>query len=64
MTQLPQRRKNKPPRPAKRRQISIVFESTELVGLTSAQRMRAVMKLSRVLMLAVGAVLEDSDDER
>jgi hypothetical protein len=32
--------------------------------LTSAQRMRAVMKLSRVLMLAAGAVLEERDDER
>ena len=64
MTELSQRRKNKPPKPARRRQISIVFESTELVGLTSAQRMRAVMKLSRVLMLAAGAVLEERDDER
>ena len=64
MTELPQRRKNKPPKLAKRRQISITFESTELLGLTSAQRMRAVMKLSRVLLLAAGAVLEERDDER
>lgn len=64
MTELPQRRKNKPLKPAKRRQFSIAFESTELLGLTSVQRMRIVMKLSRVLLLAAGAVLEERDDER
>jgi hypothetical protein len=64
MTELPQRCKNKPPKPAKRRQISIAFESTELLGLTDAQRMRIVAKLSRLLMLAAGAALTESDDER
>lgn len=64
MTELPSRRKNKLPRPPKRRQISIAFESTELRGLTSAQRMKAVRQLSRVLMLAAGAALEERDDER
>lgn len=64
MTQLPQRRKTKLPKSAKRRQISLAFESTQILGLTDAQRMRAVMKLSRVLILAAGVVIEESDDER
>jgi hypothetical protein len=64
MTELPQRRKNEPPKPARRRQISIAFESTEVLGLTSAQRLKAVRQLSRVLMLAAGAMLEERDDER
>ena len=64
MTELPEPRKRRTPKPTKRRQISIAFESRELHGLTSAQRMKAVMQLSRVLILAAGAALEESDDER
>jgi len=64
MTELPVPRKQRAQKPTRRRQISIAFESSELLGLTSAQRMRAVMQLSRVLMLAAGAALEEDDDER
>lgn len=64
MTKLSKTRKNVVPQPSKRRQISIAFESSELRGLTSAQRTKAVTQLSRVLMLAAGVALEGSDDER
>ena len=64
MTELPMTRKNVVPQPSKRRQISIAFESSELRGLTSPQRIKAVTQLSRVLMLAAGVALEESHDER
>jgi hypothetical protein len=50
--------------PPERRQISIVFESSEFRGLSCTQRMKAAAQLSRVLMLAAGVALEESDDER
>jgi len=64
MRKLSKTRKNVVPQPTKRRQISIVFESRELRGLTGAQRMKAVAQLSRVLMLAASVALEESNDER
>ncbi len=64
MTKLPEPRKPRAQKTTKRRQISIAFDSRELYGLTSAQRIKAVMQLSRVLMLAAGATLEENDDER
>jgi hypothetical protein len=65
MTEPQKSRKRRYPPPVIRtRQINIAFESTELRGLTSAQRMKVVMQLSRVLILAAGVAPEECDDER
>jgi hypothetical protein len=48
--------------PAKPRQMSIVFESTGLRGLSTPERTKALMNLAHVLMLAAG--VEENDDER
>jgi hypothetical protein len=45
------------------RQMSIVFESNGLRGLSTAERTKALMNLAHLLMLADG-VVEESDDER
>jgi hypothetical protein len=45
-------------------QISIAFESMGLLGLTSAQRMKAIIQLSQLLMLAAGVAVKEHDDER
>ena len=50
--------------PGKCRQISMAFESTGLLGLTGAERMKVVVQLSRVLMQAAGVAAEERDDER
>lgn len=44
-------------------QISIAFESKQLLGLTVAERMKALMHLAHLLMLAAGLTAEESDDE-
>ena len=44
MTEPQSSREKRFPPPAQTRQISIAFESTGLLGLTSAQRMKAVMQ--------------------
>jgi hypothetical protein len=45
-------------------QISIAFETIGVLGLTSAERMKVVIQLSRLLMLAAGVAAEERDDER
>ena len=52
------------PPPAEPRQMSIVFESNGLRGLSTAERMKALMNLAHLLMLAAGVVVEENDDER
>ena len=52
------------PPPAKPRQMSIVFESTGLRGLSTAERTKAVMNLAHLLMLAAGVLVEGNNDER
>lgn len=52
------------PPTAQSRQISIAFESTGLLRLKRAERMKVVTQLSRLLMLAAGVVAEKRDDER
>jgi hypothetical protein len=64
MTEPPNSRKRRFPPPVRARQINIAFESTELRGLTSAQRMKVVMQMAQVLILAAGVALKESDDER
>ena len=59
----PVQRPQAPP-PAKPRQISMVFESTGLRGLSTAERTKALMNLAHLLMLAAGVVVEENDDER
>lgn len=50
--------------PAEPRQMSIVFESNGLRGLSPAERTKVLMNLAHVLMLAAGVVVEEADDER
>jgi hypothetical protein len=56
-------REQSPP-PAQPRQMSIVFESNCLRGLSTAERTKALMNLAHLLMLAGGVVVEENDDER
>ena len=51
------------PPPAEPRQMSIVFESNGLRGLPAADRMKVVMDLACLLMLATGVAVEEDDGE-
>jgi hypothetical protein len=57
-----------PPKPLLRatapRQVSIAFESIGLWGLRTPERMKAVMHLAYLLMLAAGVADEEPGDER
>jgi hypothetical protein len=64
MTEPQKRRKRVLLPPVQSGQISIAFESTGLLGLTSAERIKAIIQLSQLLMLAAGLAAEESDDER
>jgi hypothetical protein len=64
MTEPQKTRKRVSPARAAQRQISMAFESTGLLGLTSAERAKVVMQLSRLLMLAAGVAAEERGDER
>jgi hypothetical protein len=46
------------------RQISITFESTGLLGLSDAEREKALTHLARLLLLAAGVAAAEDDDER
>ena len=50
--------------PAKPRQMSIVFESKGLRGLSIAERTKVLVNLAHLLMLAAEVVVEEDDDER
>ena len=50
--------------PAQPRQINIAFESTRLLGLSTAERRKVLTRLAHLLMLAAGVVLKENDDER
>ena len=56
-------REQSPP-PAKPHQMSIAFESNRLRGLPAAERMKVLMDLAYLLMLAAGVAVEEDDDER
>ena len=45
------------------RQMSIMFESNKLHGLTAAGRTKVLLHLAELLMLAGAAALEEHDDE-
>jgi hypothetical protein len=44
--------------------MSMVFESTALRGLSTAERTKALTSLAHLLLLAAGVVVEETDDER
>jgi hypothetical protein len=50
--------------PAEPRQMSIVFESNGLRGLSAAERTKALTDLAYLLTLAAGVVVEENDDKR
>ncbi len=56
-------REQSPP-PVEPRQMSIVFESNGLRGLPAVERMKVLMDLAYLLMLAAGVAVEEDDDER
>jgi hypothetical protein len=43
--------------------MSMVFESTGLRGLSTAERTKALTNLAHLLLLAAGVVVEETDDE-
>jgi hypothetical protein len=45
-------------------QISIAFESIRLRGMSAPERMRVLMHLANLLMLAAGVATKEYDDER
>ena len=45
-------------------QINIAFESIRLRGMNTPERMRVLMQLANLLMLAAGVATQDYDDER
>jgi hypothetical protein len=47
-----------------RRQVNIAFESIGLRGLSTPERLKAVMRLAYLLMLAAGVADEEPGDER
>jgi hypothetical protein len=44
--------------------LSLVFESTGMRGLPTAERTKALTNLAHLLLLAAGVVVEETDDER
>jgi len=64
MTEPQKRRKTVSSPSTQSGQISIAFESIGLFGLTSAQRIKAIVQLSQLLMLAAEVAVEEHDDER
>jgi len=50
--------------PVPPRQMSIAFESSKLLGLTAAERMKTLTHLAYLLMLAAGIAAEGNGDDR
>jgi hypothetical protein len=50
--------------PSQPSQISISFESTGLLGLSDAERKKALTHLAHLLLLAAGVAAAEDDDER
>ena len=64
MNEPQKRRKSARLTPLRSGQMSIGFESIGLLGLTSAERMKAISQLARLLMLAAGLAAKERDYER
>ena len=62
MNEPHKRRKRRSLPPVQREQISLPFES--MGGLTNAERTKAIIRLSQLLMQAAGVAGKESDDER
>jgi hypothetical protein len=58
------RRKSGSLPPVQRAQISLAFESMGLRSLTNAERTKAIIRLSQLLIQAAGVAGKESDDER
>ncbi len=56
-------REQSPP-PAEPHQMSIAFESNGFRGLPATERMKVLMDLAHLLMLAAGVAVEEDDNER
>ena len=63
MSKPRQIQKEQSPPPAQPHQMSIAFESNRLRGLPAAERMKVLMDLACLLMLAAGVVVEEGDGE-
>ena len=46
------------------RQMTIAFQSSVLRGLTDPERVKALMRLAHLLILAAGIAVEEPGDER
>lgn len=44
-------------------QISLAFESIQLRGMSTPERLRVLMHLANLLMLAAGVATKEDDDE-
>jgi hypothetical protein len=63
MVEPHKRRKNPPRSPAPPRQMAMAFESSPLRGLNDPERMKVLMHLASLLMLAAGVAAGEDDDE-
>jgi len=63
MNELQKRRKSRSLPSVQREQIGFAFESMGLRGLTKAEQMKVVTRLSQLLMQAAGVAGTESDDE-
>jgi hypothetical protein len=64
MNEPHKRRKRRSLPLVQREQISLAFESIGLRGLTNAERTKAIIRLSQLLIQAAGVVGPEIDDER
>lgn len=46
------------------RQMSLIFESRRMDGMSEAERTKAVITLAQILMQATGLVVEELGDDR
>lgn len=56
--------KHDAPAPTSGRQMSLIFESRRVDGMSEAERTKAVITLAQILMPAAGLVVEELGDER
>lgn len=64
MNELQKRRKRRSLPPGQHEQIRLAFESMGLHGMTNAERTKAIVRLSHLLMQAAGVAGKESDDGR
>jgi hypothetical protein len=64
MNELQKRRKRRSLPPVQHELISLAFESMGLRGMTNAERTKAIIRLSYLLMQVAGVAGKESDDGR